>query len=285
MFKHVKPVLNTPNISQTRVRVKPSLNESEVDSVIAVDNDISNSKHVLNTKETNTYTDKTSERIEHLNKIKTNLVEVIKPDTDLHIPKQESKVRETDVRQKNVNEIQVDPYIIEVEDPEITVTNQNKSIKERVSDEVNDLKEVIPTEGAMLDNTDDTGSLLIPLLSLSLVLIVILALASIRGLYSMYVKRKEAQDRSRSTSRTLDSRRSSTSRSSEESMYSSRRMRRKAREMEIEKERMMIYDEIMHKTRLSPLIEVIEPTPPMQRNSPIFMMTSLDMLGISDESE
>ena len=58
-----------------------------------------------------------------------------------------------------------------------------------------------------------------------------------------------------------------------------------AREMEIEKERMIIYDEIMQKTRLSPLIEVIEPTPPLQRNSPIFMMTSLDMLGISDESE
>ena len=48
---------------------------------------------------------------------------------------------------------------------------------------------------------------------------------------------------------------------------------------------MMIYDEIMKKTRLSPLVEVIEPTPPLQRNSPIFMMTSLDMLGISDESE
>merc|ERR1719495_1855616 len=58
-----------------------------------------------------------------------------------------------------------------------------------------------------------------------------------------------------------------------------------AREMEIEKERMIIYDEIMKKTRLSPLIEVIEPTPPLQRNSPIFMMTSTDMLGISDESE
>merc|ERR1712055_469227 len=55
--------------------------------------------------------------------------------------------------------------------------------------------------------------------------------------------------------------------------------------MEIEKERMMIFDEIMQKPRLSPLIEVIEPTPPLQRNSPIFMMTSLDMLGISDESE
>merc|ERR1712179_335078 len=68
-------------------------------------------------------------------------------------------------------------------------------------------------------------------------------------------------------------------------MYSNRRMRRVAREMEIEKERMIIYDEIMQKTRLSPLIEVIEPTPPLQRNSPIFMMTSLDMLGISDESE
>merc|ERR1719318_1113439 len=101
----------------------------------------------------------------------------------------------------------------------------------------------------------------------------------------MYVKRKEPEDRSRSTSRTLDSRRSSTSRSSEESMYSSRRMRRKAREMEIEKERMMIYDEIRHKTRLSPLIEVIEPTPPLNRYSPIFLMTSIDMLGISDDSE
>ena len=57
------------------------------------------------------------------------------------------------------------------------------------------------------------------------------------------------------------------------------------REKEMETERMMIYDEIMKKTRLSPLVEVIEPTPPLQRNSPIFMMTSLDMLGISDESE
>merc|ERR1712179_224545 len=68
-------------------------------------------------------------------------------------------------------------------------------------------------------------------------------------------------------------------------MYSNRRMRRVARELEIEKERIIIHDEIMKKTRLSPLIEVIEPTPPLQRNSPIFMMTSLDMLGISDESE
>ena len=57
------------------------------------------------------------------------------------------------------------------------------------------------------------------------------------------------------------------------------------REKEMETERMMIYDEIMKKTSLSPLVEVIEPTPPLQRNSPIFMMTSLDMLGISDESE
>ena len=57
------------------------------------------------------------------------------------------------------------------------------------------------------------------------------------------------------------------------------------REKEMETERMIVYDEIMKKTRLSPLIEVIEPTPPLQRNSPIFMTTSLDMLGISDESD
>ena len=57
------------------------------------------------------------------------------------------------------------------------------------------------------------------------------------------------------------------------------------REKEMETERMIVYDEIMKKKRLSPLIEVIEPTPPLQRNSPIFMTTSLDMFGISDESD
>jgi hypothetical protein len=66
-------------------------------------------------------------------------------------------------------------------------------------------------------------------------------------------------------------------------VYNSKRMRRKARELELE--RMMIYDEIRHKARLSQLIEVIEPTPPLYRRSPIFMMTSLEIPGISDESE
>merc|ERR1719320_897126 len=136
-----------------------------------------------------------------------------------------------------------------------------------------------------MDNTEYTNSLLIPILSLCIVLMVILVLSSVRGFYSRYVKTTQGQHRSRSTTRTLDSRRSSGSRSSGDSMHSNRRMRRRTREKEMETERMMIYDELMKKTRLSPLVEVIEPTPPLQRNSPIFMMTSLDMFGISDESE
>ena len=47
----------------------------------------------------------------------------------------------------------------------------------------------------------------------------------------------------------------------------------------------MIYDEFRHKPRLSPLIEVIEPTPPLNRRSPIFLMTRLEMPGSSDESD
>ena len=179
--------------------------------------------------------------------------------------------------------------------PEAKVTFQGKQVSESTAT-VNELKDDLtiqeathPTpivhDAAVKDNTEHTTSLLIPILSLSIVVMVILVLGSVRGFYSRYVKTTQGQQRSRSTTRTLDSRRSSGSRSSEDSMYSNRRMRRMAREMEIEKERMMIFDEIMQKPRLSPLIEVIEPTPPLQRNSPIFMMTSLDMLGISDESE
>jgi len=179
--------------------------------------------------------------------------------------------------------------------PEATVTDQRKQVAESTVI-VNEVKDYLTIQEAthsyptdhdetMKDNTEHTTSLLIPILSLSIVILVILVLGSVRGFYSRYVKTTQGQHRSRSTTRTLDSRRSSGSRSSEDSMYNNRRMRRMAREMEIEKERMIIYDEIMQKTRLSPLIEVIEPTPPLQRNSPIFMMTSLDMLGISDESE
>ena len=37
---------------------------------------------------------------------------------------------------------------------------------------------------------------------------------------------------------------------------------------------MMLYNQ--HKPRLSPLIEVIEPTPPLCRSAPIFSMTTLN---------
>merc|ERR1712013_548271 len=179
--------------------------------------------------------------------------------------------------------------------PDTTVTDKEKqvtvsaTIVNEVKDDLTIQEATHPTSivnnVAVKNNTEYTSSLLIPILSLSLVLIVILVLSSVRGFYSRYVKTTQGQHRSRSTTRTLDSRRSSGSRSSEDSMYSNRRMRRMTREKEMETEWMMIYDEIMKKTRLSPLVEVIEPTPPLQRNSPIFMMTSLDMLGISDKSE
>merc|ERR1712013_746477 len=179
--------------------------------------------------------------------------------------------------------------------PDTTVTDKEKqvtvsaTIVNEVKDDLTIQEATHPTSivnnVAVKNNTEYTSSLLIPILSLSLVLVVILVLGSVRGFYSRYVKTTPGQHRSRSTTRTLDSRRSSGSRSSEDSMHSNRMMRRMTREKDMETERMMIYDEMMKKTRLSPLIEVIEPTPPLQRNSPVFMTTSLDMFGISDESD
>jgi len=236
---------------------------------------------------------RTIESQEQVDKMKTSPIKIRK-----HESVDSSKVSETGV---NENEIQKIPDTIRKEVPEATTTYQDKQLPVSTaivkSKEVNERESNLtkheaslaaPTasDAAVKDNTENNTSLLIPILSLSVVVLLILILGSVTGFYGRYVKTKQAkQHRSRSTTRTMDSRRSSGSRSSDDSMYSNKRMRRMVREMEIEKERMMIYDEIKHKTRLSPLIEVIEPTPPLQRNSPIFMMTSLDMLGISDESE
>ena len=71
--------------------------------------------------------------------------------------------------------------------------------------------------------------------------------------------------RSQSRSGTLSSsRRSSASRRGEERW-------REGEQLEEKLERMMNYSN--NKPRLSPLIEVIEPTPPLCRNAPIFGMT------------
>merc|ERR1719206_1256491 len=225
---------------------------------------------------------------EQEDKIKTLPIEIKNIET-VNSPKT------SDTGAKESTENTMTPDMLREVVPEATVTDEEKqvtvsaAIVNEVKDDLTIQEATHPTpivnNVAVKNDTDHTSSLLIPILSLSLVVIVILVLGSVRGFYSRYVKTTQGQHRSRSTTRTLDSRRSSGSRSSEDSMYSNRRMRRVTRMKEMETERMMIYDEIMKKTRLSPLVEVIEPTPPLQRNSPIFMMTSLDMLGISDESE
>lgn len=143
-----------------------------------------------------------------------------------------------------------------------------------------------PSEASLKEeDLTQFDSLVIPLISLSFVLLLVISLASIRGFYSRYMKNKPQHCRSRSSLRTESSRRSSTSRSSSDSLQSSKKFRRKARELELERERMIICDEKRHFQRLPPLVEVVEPTPPLYRRSPLFMMTSTDMLGISDESE
>ena len=127
-------------------------------------------------------------------------------------------------------------------------------------------------------NSQDTSSLMIPVISLSLVLIIVTGLGFIRGFYSRYVNPNPGPSRSRSRTGTIESKRSSGSKRSEETVYSSsRKMRRKERELELERERILIYEEFRHKPSLSPLIAVIKLTPPLHRKSPIFLMTHLKM--------
>jgi len=205
----------------------------------------------------------------------------------LHIAETVSEAQMNETKSNIIKAVKPETTIPTRHTPSTTTDTILKEYSENSKPEANTAAPYDPPSAsdAAVTEYSDTNSLLIPMISLSLVVLIILVLGSVRGFYSRYVKTRQAPARSRSSTRTIDSRRSSVSRSSDDSVYSHRRMRRKARELEIEKERMMIYDEIRHKARLSPLIEVIEPTPPLDRRSPIFLMTSLDMLGISDDSE
>ena len=120
-------------------------------------------------------------------------------------------------------------------------------------------------------NPDGSSILLLPIVCFSCVVIAVLGVGSGRGLYNRWKNPAPPPAIPRSRTGTIDSRRSSASRRSQDSNQSSdsrssrssRNSKRRVRmkEIEMEKERVAIYEEIGSKPKLSPLIELIKPTP------------------------
>ena len=227
---------NTHKYPLPKLDLRPTIKEEKEINIVT---DIGMSRMTKKDKKMN------KDYEEKVDKIKTKPLQIKNIETESF-----PKASDTDANE-NTEPVMTPDTLKEIL-PEATVTFQGKQVAKsiaivnEVKDDLTIQKATLPTpivhDAAVMDNTEHTTSLLIPILSLSIVVMVILVLGSVRGFYSRYVKTTQGQQRSRSTTRTLDSRRSSGSRSSEDYMYSNRRMRRMAREMEIEKERMIIYD-------------------------------------------
>ena len=202
MFKNTG-IYHTPkldfsfaNISKTNKISR--LEEKELGIKTATDNDVSSMTNKDNKIK------KDSE--EQDDKIKTLSIEIKKTEI-VNSPKT------SDTGAKESTENAMTPDMLREVVPETTVTDKEKqvavstAIVNEVKDDLTIPEATHPTpvahDAAVMDTsehtTEYTTSLLIPILSLSLVVLIILVLGSVRGFYIRYVKTTQGQHRSRST--------------------------------------------------------------------------------------